>query len=467
MRQTLKSLLIILMLVSFHARAQTRQVDLLITGGTVVTMNSTYEIIENGALAIEGSKIIEVGISDVLTKRFTGRQTISAEGKVIVPGLINTHTHAPMSLFRGIADDLELHEWLNNYIFVGEAKNVDAEFVRVGTQLSLAEMIRGGTTTYCDMYYFENEIAEETARAGMRAVLGETVIDFKVPDNNTPEDALKYVENFARRWKGHPLITPAIAPHAPYTVDETVLKKVRTLATSLEIPVLIHLAETKTEVETIQKKKGNTPIGYLNAIDFLKDDVIAAHVVHATDTDLDIIKKQNVGVAHNPQSNMKLASGVAPVPVMLKKDIFIGLGTDGAASNNDLNLWEEIDMVAKLHKVFTLDPKAVNAREAFTMATIGGAKALHLSDSIGSLEAGKLADVVMIDFDKPHLTPIYDYYSHLVYATKASDVNTVVINGKLVMQDKKLLTLDETSIIRKSMKYRDQIRKSLTSTEGK
>ncbi|MDQ6788552.1 MAG: amidohydrolase, partial [Acidobacteriota bacterium] len=313
------------------------------------------------------------------------KQTISAVGKVVIPGLINAHTHVPMSLFRGIADDLDLQEWLTKYIFPAEAKNVNEAFVRAGTRLGLAEMIRGGTTTYCDMYYFEDAIADETAKAGMRGVLGETVIDFPVADNKTNAEAMAYAERFINKWKNNSLIVPAIAPHAPYTVSTEHLLAIKQLSDKLNAPVVIHVAETQTEVSDITKRYGARPVEYLAKIGFLSNRTIAAHVVWATDAEMDLLKRFGVGIAHNPQSNMKLASGVAPVPQMLAKDLAVGLGTDGAASNNDLDMWEEMDTAAKLHKVFSGDPKVVNAEQAFEMATIRGARALHLENLIGSL----------------------------------------------------------------------------------
>jgi 5-methylthioadenosine/S-adenosylhomocysteine deaminase len=368
-----------------------------------------------------------------------------------------------MALFRGIADDLDLQDWLTRYIFPAEAKNVDEAFVRAGTRLGLAEMIRGGTTTYCDMYYFEDAIADETKKAGMRAVLGETVLDFPAPDNKTWEAGLGYTERFIRKWQNDPLIVPAVAPHAPYTVSEQHLLQARDLSNRLKAPLLIHLAEATSEIEFIQQKhKGMRPIEFVEKIGFLTDRTIAAHVIQANDRELDMLEKHGVGVAHNPQSNMKLAAGVAPVPSMLRKGMRVGLGTDGAASNNDLSMWEEMDTAAKLHKLFSGDPKTLTAQQAFEMSTLGGARALHMEDLIGSLEAGKRADVVLVDLGELHQTPLYNIYSNLVYATKASDVNTVIINGKQVMFAKQLSTLDENAIKRVANAYRTRIINSLS-----
>ncbi|MEO6589013.1 MAG: amidohydrolase [Pyrinomonadaceae bacterium] len=436
--------------------------DLLIVGGTVVTMDKDRRIIEDGAVTVRNGEIVAVGKRAAVTKNLRARQTINASGKVIIPGLINTHTHIPMTLFRGIADDLDLQEWLTKYIFPAEAKNVDEAFVRAGTRLGLAEFIRGGTTAFCDMYYFEDAVADETFKAGMRGVLGETLIDFPAPDNKTFDAAVSYTEKFVKKWQNNPLIIPAIAPHAPYTVSEEHLKKTREMSDRLNAPLVIHLAEAVTETEFIeQKHKGIRPIEFVEKIGFLSDKTIAAHVIQANDSELEILKKRGVGIAHNPQSNMKLAAGVAPIPKMLDMNLRVGLGTDGAASNNDLSLWEEMDTAAKLHKVFAKDPKVVSAEQAFMMATIGGARALHLENLIGSLEAGKRADIAIVDFDSLNQTPYYNIYSSLVYATKSNDVDTVIVNGKILMSGKRLLTLNESAIKKDANLYRKKIINSL------
>ena len=436
--------------------------DLLIVGGTVVTMDAGRRVIEDGAIAIKDGKIAMVGMRAAVTHKLTAKRTINAAGKVIIPGLINTHTHVPMSLFRGIADDMDLQEWLTKFIFPAEAKNVNEAFVRAGTRLGLAEMIRGGTTTYCDMYYFEDAIADETKKAGMRGVLGQTVLDFPAPDNKTFEAGLAYTERFIKKWQGDPLIVPAIAPHAPYTVSQEHLLAARDLSNRLNAPLVIHLAEANSETEFIQQKhKGMRPIEFVESIGFLTSRTIAAHVIQANESELDILKRRGVGIAHNPQSNMKLAAGTAPVPSMLRKDIAVGLGTDGAASNNDLSMWEEMDTAAKLHKLISGDPKTLSAEQAFEMATIRGARALHLEDITGSIETGKRADIAIVDFDSLNQTPFYNIYSHLVYATKAADVRTVIINGRMVMLDRRLLTLNESAIKRDARRYRNEIIKSL------
>jgi 5-methylthioadenosine/S-adenosylhomocysteine deaminase len=451
-----------------NGAAQTRRqpVDLLVLGGTIVTMDQTRRVIPDGGIAVAGGRIVAIGPRGDIEREYTSRQRVNATGKVITPGLINGHTHVPMVLFRGLADDLDLQEWLTKYIFPAEAKNVTEEFVRVGARLGLAEMIRGGTTTYCDMYYFEDAIADETAKAGVRGILGETIIDFPVADNKTNEEGMAYVEKFVSRWKGHELIIPAIAPHAPYTVSEQHLRAVRAFSDRTGAPIVTHISETKKEVDDSVKTKGASPVAYLEQIGFLNERVIAAHVVWPQGTDTAILQRRGVGVVHNPQSNMKLAAGVAPVPKMMADNLLVGLGTDGAASNNDLNMWEEMDTVAKLHKVFSGDPKVISAQQAFELATIRGAQALHLEKEIGSLEKGKRADLLVINRDTLNQIPIYNVYSDLVYATKASDVESVIINGRIVMRNRRLLTLNETTVKNDARAFRDKIIKSLGTSSA-
>jgi len=470
MKKLLAVYLLISILLMPATFAQTRRaaqspasagVDVLILGGTVVTMDAERRVIEDGAVAIRGQEIMRVGKRSEMAGVRT-RRTINAAGKIIIPGLINTHTHIPMTLFRGIADDLDLQEWLTKFIFPAEAKNVNEAFVRAGTRLGLAEMIRGGTTTYCDMYYFEDAIADESKKAGVRGVLGETVLDFPAPDNKTWEAGLAYTERFIKKWQNDPIIVPAVAPHAPYTVSQEHLLEARRLSDRLNAPLIIHLAEANTETEFIQQKhQGKRPIEFVESIGFLSERTIAAHVIQANERELDILKSRGVGVAHNPQSNMKLAAGIAPVPEMLSRNIDVGLGTDGAASNNDLSMWEEMDTAAKLHKISSGDPKTLSAEQAFMMATIGGARVLNLEKLIGSIEVGKRADIAIVDFDDLHQVPFYNVYSHLVYATKAHDVRTVIIDGRVVMLDRVLLTLNESAIKKDANTYRRRIIESL------
>jgi 5-methylthioadenosine/S-adenosylhomocysteine deaminase len=448
---------------SFVFAGQTQSVDLLIVGGTIVTMDKDRNVYYNGGIAIKDGKIVAVGQRGDITRRFYASTTVNAEGSAVIPGLINAHTHVPMSLFRGIADDMDLNDWLTKFIFPAEAKNVNEAFVRAGTRLGIAEMIRGGTTTYADMYYFEDAIADETKKAGMRGVLGQTIIDFPVPDAKTPAEGMALAERFIKKWQGDPLIVPALAPHAPYTVSQGNLQSAKKLADRLNAPMLIHVAETKKEVDDLKQQRGDTPMAYLDKIGFLGGKVTAAHTVHLSDSEIALMKDKNVGAVHCPHSNMKLASGVARVPEMLIKDLALGLGTDGAASNNDLSMWEEMDAAAKLHKVMSGDPKAVSAMQALEMATIRGARSLHMQDLIGSLEAGKLADITIVGLDSLHQLPIYSIYSHLVYATKAADVQTVIIYGRIVMQDRRLLTLNESAIKKDANTYRLKIIESLAN----
>jgi 5-methylthioadenosine/S-adenosylhomocysteine deaminase len=448
--------------VSQNRRSRTERVDMLILGGTIVTMDSSRRVIDDGGIAVRDGRILAIGPRTEIRSRYSARQTIDATGDFITPGLINGHTHIPMTLFRGLADDLDLQEWLTKYIFPAEAKNVTEEFVRVGTRLGLAEMIRGGTTTYCDMYYFEDAIADETARAGVRGVLGETVIDFPVADNKSNAEAMAYVERFVSNWKGHELIVAAIAPHAPYTVSEEHLKTARAFSDRTGAPIVTHISETKREVDDSFKAKGTSPVNYLERIGFLNDKVIAAHMVWPQPGETEILKRRGVGVVHNPQSNMKLASGVSPVPRMMDEGLLVGLGTDGAASNNDLNMWEEMDTAAKLHKVSSGDPKVLSAQQAFELATIRGAQALHLEKEIGSVEVGKRADLLIIERDSLNQIPSFNVYSDLVYATKANAVKTVIINGRIIMRNRRLLTLNEAQIKASAKVFREKIAKSLS-----
>jgi 5-methylthioadenosine/S-adenosylhomocysteine deaminase len=451
------------LLVNVHAAQpqRLRHVDLIVSGGTVVTMDASRRVIEDGAIAVAGGRIVAVGKRSDIARQYAAREVIDARGRAVIPGLINGHTHVPMTLFRGIADDLDLNEWLTKFIFPAEAKNVNEEFVRAGTQLGLAEMIRGGTTTYCDMYYFEDAIAEETERAGVRGLLGETVIDFPVPDNKTWPDAMRYTERFVARWKDNRLITAAIAPHAPYTVSEAHLREVRAFADRTGASIVTHVAETRKEVEDISRDHGARPVEYLARIGFLGPREVFAHTIHLTEGEINLLKQNGVGSVHNPQSNMKLASGVAPLPQMMRAGVAVGLGTDGAASNNDLDMWEEMDTAAKLHKLTTGDPKTLTAEEALSLATINGARALHMDSDIGSLETGKRADIVVVDLDALNQTPRYNIYSNLVYATKAADVRTVVIEGRVVMRDRRLLTLNEALIKQKARLLRERVTRSL------
>jgi 5-methylthioadenosine/S-adenosylhomocysteine deaminase len=436
--------------------------DLLVSGGTFVTMDGERRVIEDGAMAVRGDAIVAVGKRAEVESRYQTARRIDASGKLVMPGLINGHTHAAMTLFRGIANDMNLQDWLTKFIFPAEAGNVTENFVVAGTRLGVLEMIHGGTTTYVDMYYFEEAVARETKAAGMRGVLGETVLDFPAPDNKTVSAALSYTENFLKRWKGDPLIRAAVAPHAIYTASEPTLRAAGGLARRYQAPIVIHVAETKKELDDSRDKNGASPVAYLDRIGLLGPDVIAAHCVWVDAGDIALLAKKNAGCVHNPSSNMMLASGVAPVGAMLAAHVAVGLGTDGpAGSNNDLDMMEEMDLAAKLQKVTRLDPQALGARQAAEMATILGARAIHMENEIGSLEAGKKADFIILDLDAPHAVPLYDAYSQIVYALKASDVRTVVISGRTVMENRHALTLDEPAILAQARAYASQVKKSL------
>jgi len=437
------------------------QIDVLIQGGTVLTMDGQRRVLDNGAVAIRGERIVEVGPAEALSGKYTAARTVDATGKLVMPGLINTHGHAAMVLFRGLADDQPLQDWLTKTIFPAEAKNVNEDFVRRGVRLACLEMILAGTTTFVDMYWFENAAADETAKAGLRGVLGQAVIDFPAPDNKTWPEMMKAAEAYVGKWKGHALVTPAIAPHAPYTVSLEHLKEAHALATRLDVPYVIHVAETQDEVKTIATRWGISPVAYLDQAGVLDARMVAAHCVWVNDADIRALARRKVGVAHCPQSNMKLASGTAPVPAMLAAGVTVGLGTDGAASNNDLDLLEEADTAAKLHKLIGMKADALPAKQAVEMATLGGARVIKRDKDLGSLDAGKLADLIVVRMDAPHQTPLYNVYSQLVYATKASDVETVMVQGRFLMEDRDVKTLDAASVLAGAQALRDQIRKSV------
>lgn len=438
-----------------------RQVSLIITNGTIVTMDAAGRVIPNGAVAVDGADIVAVDTVAGVRQRFRGRDTIDATGQVVLPGLINTHTHAPMTLYRGLADDLALMEWLEQYIFPAEAKTVSPEFVRAGTRLAALEMIQSGTTTYADMYYFEEEIAKVTKAAGLRAVLGQTVIQFPVADAKTPADALTRAEAFITAFKADPLITPAVAPHAIYTLDGPMLRAARDLARRHGVPTLIHVAETQSEGTIAQARNTSSSVAYLDSLGFLGPGVLAAHGVWVSDADIAILKARGVGVSHNPESNMKLASGAAPVPAYLRTGVALGLGTDGAASNNDLDMFEAMRMASMLHKLQTGDPRVVTAREALQMATIGGARALGMDAQIGSLEAGKRADVIVVGMNRARQTPMFDPISHLVYVTRGDDVLTTVVHGKVLMRNRRVLTLDEAAVLKEARGWAERVREAV------
>ena len=442
-------------------------ISLLISGGTVVTMNAAGDVVDNGAVAVAGDKIVEVGPADALTSKYQPAARVDARGQVILPGLINTHTHAPMVLYRGLADDLALNDWLEHHIFPAEAKTVSPDFVRVGTRLAALEMIESGTTTFADMYYFEDDVAEVTREAGLRAVLGQSVIQFPVADAKTPEEALARAEAFIKKWKDDPLITPAVAPHAPTTVQPETLTAARALANKYGVPLLIHLAETRDEVNAIQAAHHASPTQYLESLGLWQGRSLAAHGVWLGDADMKTLAKRGVGVAHNPESNMKLASGIAAVSKWLAAGMRAGLGTDGAASNNDLDMFEAMRIAAFLQKVSTMDPRTLPARQALELATRRGAEALGLDTAIGSLEPGKQADVITVAMDDARQTPMYDAISHLVYVSRGDDVRNTIVAGHVLMRDHEVLTLNRADVLRDARAMAARVRAAFAAPPAK
>src|SRR5215813_563663 len=437
----------LILLWSIPLFAQKRSADIIISGGTVVTMDAKHTIQDDAAIAIKGDTIVAIGPRHQITAWYESAQTVDAAGKLILPGFDNGHTHVPMTLFRGLHDDVTLNDWLYKYIFPAEAKNVNEDFVRWGTRLAAAEQIRSGVTTFADMYYFEDAVAEETKAAGMRGVLGETWIDFPAPDNKSEAEVLAYTEKFLQKWQGDALIHAAAAPHSIYTCSAKTLQDAAGLARKYHAPILIHMAEMKKEWEDSEKANGMSPVQYLEKIGVLGPDIVAAHCIFVDEADRKLLAERGVGCVHNPSSNMMIASGVSPVPELRAAGVAVGLGTDGpAGSNNDLDLMEEIDLAAKLAKVTRMDPLAINARAVVEMATIEGARAVHMEKEIGSLEKGKKADLILIGLDEPNAVPMFDAYAQIAYALKGSDVQTVVIGGRVVMRDRKLLTIDEPKV---------------------
>ncbi len=438
-------------------------VSLVVTGGTVVTVDATRRVIPRGAVAIDGPRIVAVGTTVEIASRFVGRSTIDATGQVVMPGLINTHTHAPMVLYRGLADDLALMDWLQKYIFPAEAKTVTPAFVRTGARLAALEMIQSGTTTYADMYYFEEEIAAVTKAAGLRGVLGQTVIQFPVADAKTPADALIRAEAFIQKYRNDDLIVPAVAPHALYTNDQATLLAARDLAVKYHVPLLIHLAETEDEVKAAHEKGGMSPTDYLESLGFWTGArTLAAHGVWVSANDIATLVRRGVGVSHNPESNMKLASGSAPVVEYLKAGAALGLGTDGAASNNDLDMFEAMRQASFLAKHVSRDPRAVSAATALEMATIGGARALGMQDQIGSLEPGKRADLLVVRMNHARQTPMYDPVSHLVYTTRGDDVDSTIVNGKVLMRGRLVRTLNAAAVLAEARTAATRVRAAVT-----
>ncbi len=440
------------------AQAPRRAVSLIVIGGTVITENAAHQVLSPGAIAIDGTDIVAIDTPNAIIRGFSAAETIDELGNVVLPGLVNTHTHAPMVMYRGLADDLALMDWLQKYIFPAEAKTVSPEMVRIGTRLAALEMIESGTTTYADMYYFEEEIAKTTRDAGLRGVLGQTIIQFPVADAKTPAEGLKRAESFIKSFRNDSLIVPAVAPHALYTNDAATLVACAALGRKYGVPVIIHLAETEDEVKIAREQHQATPVGYLESLGFWGPRTLAAHGVWVNDDDIQILKKHGVGVSHNPESNMKLASGTAPVTKYLAAGIALGLGTDGAASNNDLDMFGAMRQASFLAKHATHDPTAVPAQTALDMATIGGARALGMEKLIGSLEVGKRADLITVSMGAARQTPMYDPISHLVYVTRGDDVRSTIVNGKVLMKNRELRTLDREAVIDAANRLSQKVR---------
>jgi len=436
-----------------------KQYDILIKNGMVVTMDPEEKIIEKGAVAIAGDLICDMGPDRDFDANHAAK-VIDAKNGIIMPGLINTHTHASMTCFRGLADDLDLMTWLNDYIFPAEAK-LNYEKVKTGALLACAEMILSGTTCFADMYLFEDAVAEAASHAGMRAVVGEVLYDFPSPSYGPIEQGFIYTEELIKKWYKDPLITIAVEPHSPYLCAPELLIKAAEISEEHGVPLIIHVAETQNEVLTIQNDYGKTPVAHLEKIGVLSERLMACHCVALTKQDIDILASHDVKVSHNPESNMKLASGIAPVPELINAGVCVGLGTDGSTSNNDIDMFLEMDTAAKIHKVNTMDPTVMDAKTVLKMATSNAAKALGIDKITGSLEVGKKADIIIIDTNKPHLTPMYNVYSHLVYAAGGNDVATSIINGRLVMENGEVLTLDFEKIMADVNEIADEVKNGL------
>lgn len=437
-------------------------IDYLLTNAHVLTMDKDLNQYPSGAVAVKDDAIVAVGDERALKEKFNPAEIIDCRGKVLMPGLVNTHTHVPMTLLRGLADDLRLDVWLMGYMMPVEREFVSPEFVRLGTSLACAEMIRSGVTTFADMYYFEDHVARATADAGMRALCAQSVMKFPTPDSASFEEGLAYARNFIQEWKGHPLIVPSVAPHAVYTCTEEILRATSALAVEFDVPLHTHIAETALEQENSRKDMGMPVVPYMKKQTIFEAKVLAAHCVHVDEGEMRTMLHAGAGVAHNPSSNLKLASGIAPVRRMLEVGLNVGIGTDGPASNNDLDMFEEIRLAALISKVATNDPTTLPAPLVLLMATRMGANAMHIGDITGSLEPGKRADLIMVDTNPVHNAPRFErdpngVYSQLVYAAKATDVTDVMINGKFVLRSQKLLTLDEQELLKQGQEYARRI----------
>ena len=429
-----------------------QKADILFFNAHVLTMDAKLNQYNPGAVAVSGDSIVAVGFDDVIKKEYSGNEAVDCKGKVLMPGLVNAHTHVPMTLLRGIADDLRLDVWLQGYMWPVEREFASPEFVRLGTSIACAELIRSGVTTFNDMYFYEDDVATATAQAGMRGVCGQSILKFPTPDAASYEDAMEKARDYIKKWKGHPLIVPSIAPHAPYTCTAEILRETAELAKEFDVPLHTHLAETSLEVENIRHEHGIPVIPYVKKQGLFEAKVIAAHCVHIDMGEIRTLHHAGAGVSHNPSSNLKLASGFAPVTRMLDLGLNVGIGTDGSASNNDLDMFEEVRLAAFVAKAVTNDPTSLPAPQALLMATRLGAQALHIGHLTGSVESGKRADLILVDVSPVHNSPSFrraaeNTYAQIVYAGKSTDVSDVIVNGKWIMRDRKLLTLDEEELL--------------------
>ena len=438
--------------------SRVERVDLLVLGGTVLTVDAHDTVVSDGAVAIRDGVIVEVGARSKLERRFRARRSIDARDRLVLPGLVNAHTHAAMTLLRGVRDDVDLMTWLETYMFPLERRFVTREFVRWGARLACWEMIASGTTTFADGYFFEEEVARAVDEAGLRAVAGEGIFDVPTPDSNEAAEGLARAEKFLSDWTGHPRVTPALAPHACYTVSPRTFARTVDLAARFDAPILTHLSESDGELAMVKQRYGTTPVRHLAALGLLGPSLTAAHCVRVDEEEIALLAAGGVGAVHCPESNMKLASGVAPVTEMLAAGVRVGLGTDGAASNNDLDMIGEMGSAARVHKVTALDPTAAPARTVLRMATQGGADALHMGERIGSLEVGKCADLIVLDVSGPNALPLFDPISHVVYSARSDAVQTVVVEGKVLMERRRVRTLDTEAIRARALRFGRKIR---------
>ncbi len=447
------------------------RVDKIVTGGLVLTMNQTMDLYPDGAVAVHNDQIVAVGPASVINERYAADEVVSCPGQIIMPGLVNAHTHVPMTLLRGIADDLRFDVWLMGYVMPTERQFVTPEFCRLGTLLACAEMIRSGITMFADMYYFEADIAAAAAQAGMRAVCGQTILKFPSPDADSYEASLAYTRQFIIDWKDHPLIVPAVAPHAPYSCTDEILTACKDLAVEFDVPLLTHVSESRLEVEESRRDYGMPVVPRVKKLGLFDAKTLIAHCVYVDSGEIRTLHNHDVGVAHCPSSNLKLANGIAPIAEMLERELKVGIGTDGATTNNDLDMFEEMRLVALLAKGATLEPTTLPAKQALLMATRLGAEAMHQSHLTGSLEVGKRADLIVVDRDTLHNSPQFTRnqdvaYSQIIYAAKSTDVLHVMINGKWVMRDRNLLTIDERAVIAQANALAHEIDTFLVGREG-